>query len=116
MCYLEPASYNSIGLIDGGASNLYPMARDYLLPASLVLLCIAMDIGAILRLGPKAVIMILTGTVGVMLGAVVAFAAMGVIHPSKVAGEPWPGLTTIACSWSGGGAQHAAMEEVVAVD
>src|SRR3546814_6981254 len=71
MCYLVPAIYNSIGLIDGGASNLYPMARDYLLPASLVLFCIAMDIGAILRLGPKAVIMFLTGTVGVMLGAVV---------------------------------------------
>src|SRR3546814_13441954 len=34
MCYLVPAIYNSIGLIDGGASNLYPMARHYLLPAS----------------------------------------------------------------------------------
>src|SRR5690606_26793212 len=53
MCYLLPAIYNSVGLIDGGISGLYPMARDYLLPASLVLFCIAMDIGAILRLGPK---------------------------------------------------------------
>src|SRR3546814_16004090 len=34
MCYLVPAIYNSIGLIDGGASNLSPIARDYLLPAS----------------------------------------------------------------------------------
>lgn len=116
MCYLVPAIYNSIGLIDGGASNLYPMARDYLLPASLVLFCIAMDIGAILRLGPKAVIMFLTGTVGVMLGAVVAFAAMGVIHPSTVAGETWRGMTTIAGSWIGGGANQAAMKEVFAVD
>ncbi|MFC3717018.1 DUF819 domain-containing protein [Luteimonas soli] len=116
MCYLVPAIYNSIGLIDGGASNLYPMARDYLLPASLVLFCIAMDIGAILRLGPKAVIMFLTGTVGVMLGAVVAFVAMGVIHPSTVAGETWRGMTTIAGSWIGGGANQAAMKEVFAVD
>ncbi|MDQ3229139.1 MAG: DUF819 family protein, partial [Pseudomonadota bacterium] len=30
MCYLLPAIYNSIGLIDGEASGLYPMARDYL--------------------------------------------------------------------------------------
>lgn len=116
MCYLVPAIYNSIGLIDGGASNLYPMARDYLLPASLVLFCIAMDIGAILRLGPKAVIMFLAGTVGVMLGALVAFAAMGVIHPSTVAGETWRGMTTIAGSWIGGGANQAAMKEVFAVD
>ena len=116
MCYLLPAIFNSIGLIDGASSGLYPMARDYLLPASLVLFCIAMDIGAILRLGPKAVIMFLTGTVGVMLGALVAFVAMGLIHPPTVAGETWRGMTTIAGSWIGGGANQAAMKEVFAVD
>src|SRR5690606_29678006 len=36
MCYLVPAIYNSLGLVDGNASGLYPMARDYLLPSSLV--------------------------------------------------------------------------------
>src|SRR3546814_6247204 len=51
-----------------------------------------------------------------MLGAVVAFAAMGVIHPSTVAGETWRGMTTIAGSWIGGGANQAAMKEVFAVD
>src|SRR3546814_18651690 len=60
--------------------------------------------------------MFLTGTVGVMLGAVVAFAAMGVIHPSTVAGETWRGMTTIAGSWIGGGANQAAMKAVFAVD
>src|SRR3546814_16324444 len=87
MCYLVPAIYNSIGLIDGVASNLYPMARDYLLPASLVLFCIAMDIGAILGRGPTAVIMFLTSTVGVMLGAGVAVAGMGLIRPSTCPGD-----------------------------
>src|SRR3546814_15204929 len=108
MCYLVPAIYNSIGLIDGGASNLYPMERDYLLPASLVLFCIAMDIGSILRLGPKAVIMFLTGTVGVIPGAVAAFAAMGVIYPSPAAGATWRVLPTIAASWIGGGPHQGA--------
>jgi len=115
-CYLLPAIANSIGLIDGATSGLYPMARDYLLPASLVLFCVAMDIGAIVRLGPKALVMFLTGTVGVMLGAWVAFAAMGVIHPETVAGETWRGMTTIAGSWIGGGANQAAMKEVFDVD
>ena len=32
-CYLLPAIANSTGLIDGAGSGLYPMARDYLLPA-----------------------------------------------------------------------------------
>ena len=116
MCYLLPAIYNSIGLIDGETSGLYPMARDYLLPSALVLLTIAIDIGAILRLGPKAIIMFLTGTFGVMLGAIVAFLAMGVIHPETVAGDTWRGMTTLAGSWIGGGANQAAMKEVFAVD
>lgn len=116
MCYLVPAIYNSIGLVDGNASGLYPMARDYLLPSSLVLLCIAIDMGAILRLGPKAIIMFLVGTGGVMLGAIVSFLAMGVIHPEAVAGETWRGMTTVAGSWIGGGANQAAMKEVFAVE
>ena len=115
-CYLLPAIANSLGWIDGVNSGLYPMARDYLLPASLVLFCLAMDIPAILRLGPKALVMFATGTVGVMLGAVVSFAAMGVIHPETVAGETWRGMTTIAGSWIGGGANQAAMKEVFEVD
>ncbi len=116
VCYLVPALYNSFGLIDGASSGLYPMARDYLLPSALVLFCVAMDIGAILRLGPKAVIMFLTGTVGVVLGAWVSFWAMGLIHPETVAGETWRGMTTVAGSWIGGGANQAAMKEVFEVD
>lgn len=116
MCYLLPSIYNSIGLIDGNASGLYPMARDYLLPSSLVLLCIAIDLGAVLRLGPKAVIMFLTGTAGVMLGAVVAFLAMGVIQPAAMEGDTWRGMTTVAGSWIGGGANQAAMKEVFDVE
>ena len=116
LCYLIPAIFNSIGLIDGNASSLYPVARDYLLPTSLVLLCIAIDLGAILRLGPKAIIMFLTGTAGVMLGAVVAYSAMGLIHPETMAGDTWRGMTTVAGSWIGGGANQAAMKEVFGVD
>ncbi|HEU0306967.1 MAG TPA: DUF819 family protein [Lysobacter sp.] len=116
LCYLIPSVFNSIGLIDGNASGLYPMARDYLLPTSLVLLCIAIDLGAIVRLGPKAIVMFLTGTAGVMLGALVSFTVMGFIHPDTVVGETWRGMTTVAGSWIGGGANQAAMKEVFAVE
>ena len=116
LCYLLPAVLNSVGLIDGAASGLYPMARDFLLPSALVLFCVAMDIGAIVRLGPKALVMFLVGTLGVMLGAIVAFVAMGYIHPPAVAGDTWRGMTTVAGSWIGGGANQAAMKEVFEVD
>ena len=116
LCYLIPALFNTMGLIDGNASKLYPMARDYLLPSALVLLCIAIDFGAVVRLGPKAVIMFLTGTAGVMLGALVSYMAMDVIHPETVAGDTWRGMTTVAGSWIGGGANQAAMKEGVEGD
>ena len=116
MCYLLPAIYNSVGLIDGAASKLYPMARDYMLPSSLALFCIAIDMVAILRLGPKALLMFFTGTAGVMLGAIVSFTALGVIHPETVGGDTWAGMTTLAGSWIGGGANQAAMKEVFQVD
>ncbi len=116
LCYLIPAIFNSLGWIDGATSGLYPMARDYLLPSALVLLCLAIDFGAVVRLGPKAVIMFLTGTAGVMAGALVAFGAMGVINPETVAGDTWRGMTTVAGSWIGGGANQAAMKEVFEVE
>ncbi len=116
LCYLIPALFNTLGLIDSKASGLYPMARDYLLPSALVLLCIAVDFGAIVRLGPKALIMFLTGTAGVMLGGVFAYTVMGYIHPETVAGDTWRGMTTVAGAWIGGGANQAAMKEVFEVD
>ena len=116
LCYLVPAILNTFGVIDGNLSKLYPVARDYLLPSALVLLCIAIDFGAIVRLGPKAIIMFLTGTVGIMLGAIVSFEVMRVIHPETVAGETWRGMTTITGAWIGGGANQAAMKEVFEVD
>ncbi len=116
LCYLVPAILNTLGIIDGSLSRLYPVARDYLLPSALVLLCIAIDFGAIVRLGPKAIIMFLTGTVGIMLGAVAAFEIMRVIHPETVAGETWRGMTTITGAWIGGGANMLAMKEIFEVD
>lgn len=116
LCYLVPAILNTLGVIDGSVSKLYPIARDYLLPSALVLLCIAIDFGAIVRLGPKAIIMFLTGTAGIMLGALASFEIMRVIHPETVAGETWRGMTTITGAWIGGGANQAAMKEVFEVD
>lgn len=116
LCYFLPSVLNSLGVIDGKTSGLYPMARDYLLPSALVLLCVAIDFKAIIRLGPKAVVMFLTGTFGVMLGALVSLLAMQAIHPETVAGDTWRGMTTVAGSWIGGGANQAAMKEVFEVD
>ncbi len=116
MCYLLPSFLTTFGLVDPDASNLYYMASRYLLPAALVLLTISVDLKGIIRLGPKAGIMFLTGTLGIVIGAPVAFLATRAMFPEAFAAsgaeDIWRGMTTLAGSWIGGGANQAAMKEV----
>ena len=116
LCYFIPSLFNSFGVIDGEGSSLYKMASRYLLPASLVLLTLSVDFKAILGLGPKALIMFLTGTAGIVIGGPLALLAMGYMFPQELGGDVWRGMTTIAGSWIGGGANQAAMKEVFEVD
>jgi uncharacterized membrane protein len=119
LCYFIPSLYNTFGLIDVEQSRLYYMASRYLLPATLVLLTLSIDLRSILALGPKALIMFLTGTAGIILGGPLAILLFSVISPETVGGAGpeavWRGLTTIAGSWIGGGANQAAMKEVFEV-
>ncbi len=117
LCYFIPAIYNTAGIIDGHNTKLYnPIARDVLLPAALVLLTLSIDLKGIIRLGPKLLVMFVTGTVGVVLGALVSFQVMKFIHPETVAGDTWAGMAALAGSWIGGGANMAAMRETFNVD
>lgn len=119
LCYFLPSLYNTFGIIDAEQSRLYFVASRFLLPATLVLLTLSIDLQGILRLGPKALIMFGTGTVGIILGGPLAIMLFSVISPSTVGGEGpeavWRGLTTVAGSWIGGGANQAAMKEVFSV-
>ena len=116
LCYFIPAVFNTLGVIDGHVSGLYPMARDYLLPSALILLTLSIDLKAIMRLGPKAGIMFLTGTLGVVIGGPIALLVVGSFWPELFGAEGpeavWRGMTTMAGSWIGGGANQAAMKEV----
>jgi uncharacterized membrane protein len=116
LCYFIPSLFNSFGIIDGEYSQLYQMASRYLLPVCLVLLTLSVDFRAILGLGPKALILFLTGTVGVVMGGPIALATVGHFFPEQLGGEgadaAWRGMSTIAGSWIGGSANQAAMKEV----
>ena len=117
LCYFIPGIYNSIGLIDGGASKLYnPVASRVLLPAALVLLTLTIDLKGVLRLGWKLLVMYIGASITVMIGAFVAFWTMGLLHPETVAGDTWAGMATLAGSWIGGGANMVAMKELFEVD
>ena len=66
---------------------------------------------AIIALGPKALTMFFTGTIGVVVGGPFAVAIMGGIWPSTVRGdEVWRGLAFVAGEWIGGGSNGNASE------
>lgn len=116
LCYLLPALLNTFGIVDGSGTPLYRIAIDYLLPPTLALLTLSVDLPAIRRLGRKAIILFLAGTFGVVIGGPIAILVFRLFSPETVAGDTWGGMATLAGSWIGGGANQAAMKEVFDVD
>lgn len=116
LCYFVPAAFNSFGLVDGEASSLYFVASRYLLPASLVLLCLSIDLKGIYNLGAKAIIMFFAATFGIIIGGPLALYLVGQFYPEVFGGDDpeamWRGLSTVAGSWIGGGANQAALKEI----
>lgn len=116
LCYFIPGLLNSFGIISGEESGLYFVATRYFLPASLVLLTLSIDLKGIIKLGPKAIIMTITGTIGIVLGGPISIMIVSIFSPETVGGAGpdavWRGLATIAGDWIGGGANQTAMLEV----
>jgi len=115
LCYFLPSLLTNTGLVPKD-TNIYFIASRYLLPASLVLLTISIDLKAVIGLGPKALIMFFTATFSVIIGGPLALLIVSWISPETVGGigpdAVWRGFSTIAGSWIGGGANQAALYEV----
>ena len=118
LCYFIPSLLGTFDIVatKSDGSKLYdPVAKNYLLPTSLVLLTLSIDLKGILGLGPKALILFLTGTVGIVIGGPLAILIVASFSPDLVGGEGaeavWKGMATCAGSWIGGGANQVAMKE-----
>lgn len=129
MTYFLPAILTTLGVIapewttlsETGEviqhkSNLYFVASRYFLPAALVLMTLSLDLKAVFNLGPKALIMFITGTVGIIIGGPIAIYVLSILYPEAIGGvgpdAVWRGLATLAGSWIGGGANQTAMLEI----
>ncbi|MDH3246634.1 MAG: DUF819 family protein, partial [Saprospiraceae bacterium] len=119
LCYFLPAFLQwPLGLVSGETSNLYFVASRYFLPASLILLCLSIDLKGILNLGPKALIMFFAATLGIIFGGPIALFLIVNFAPEIISANPdelWRGLSTVAGSWIGGGANQTAMKEIFEV-
>ena len=119
LCYFIPSLLNTTGIVSPEKSNLYFVVSRYLLPTSLVLLTLSVDLKEISKLGSKALIMFFTGTVGIIIGGPIAIIIVKNLFPNLVLINPEElarGMTTIAGSWIGGGANQTAMKEIFNVD
>jgi uncharacterized membrane protein len=120
MCYLLPSLLNTFGIVSAEASQVDEVAKYFLLPACLVLLTLSIDIKAIAGLGSKAVIMFLTGTVGVIIGGPLALLIVSAVWPELIGvsgpDAVWRGMAALAGSWIGGGANMLAMKEIYGAD
>jgi uncharacterized membrane protein len=116
LCYFLPGILGTLGIISSENSKLYSVASRYLLPASLVLFTLSMDVPAILRLGKKAVLLFFAGTTGVVIGGPLAIVIVSLFDPTLVGGygpdAVWRGMATVAGSWIGGSANQAALKEL----
>jgi uncharacterized membrane protein len=106
--YFLPALSTSLG-ITPGSSVVYAWMVRYLLPVSLLLLMVTVDVRAIVRLGGKALVMMLAGSLGIIVGGPVALAVLGVFLPA----DTWTGLAALSGSWIGGAPNMMAIKESV---
>ena len=117
LCYFLPGVLNTFGLISGESSGVYPFVSKYLLPACLLLFTLSLDVEMLKKLGLKALLVFLAGTLGVIIGGPLAVKIVSSFKPeifyTGTENEVWRGLGTIAGSWIGGGANQTALKEIL---
>jgi uncharacterized membrane protein len=106
--YFLPTISTTIG-ITPASSPAYAWLTRYLLPVALLLLMISVDLRAIGRLGRTALIMLVAGTVGIIIGGPIAWLVFGSFLPP----DAWTGLAALSGSWIGGTANMVAVAESV---
>ncbi len=107
--YFVPMIATTAGLLPA-ESPLYDWMKTVLLPFSLFLLMITVDVRAILRLGKTALFMMLAGTTGIVIGGPVAYLVFGGWLPQ----DAWMGFAALSGSWIGGTANMVAVAGSVA--
>ena len=84
LCYFIPSVLTTSGIVDISDSSLYYVASRYLLPASLVLLTLSIDLKSTLQLGPKALIMFFVATFSIVVGGPLTIMFIGWVSPQTL--------------------------------
>ncbi|OZC04106.1 DUF819 domain-containing protein [Rubricoccus marinus] len=88
----------------------YDLFSYILLPMALFLLMLTIDLKAIASLGKMALIMLLVGTLGIVIGGPIALLVVSLFADTT---GLWQGMSALSGSWIGGTANMVAMAESV---
>lgn len=117
LCYFIPGVLNTLNFFSGKNSGIYPFVSKFLLPVCLFLFTLSLDFEILKKFGWKAILVFLSGTIGIIVGGPIAVKIVSVLNPQtfEATGEHvlWKGLGTIAGSWIGGGANQTALKEIL---
>jgi uncharacterized membrane protein len=108
--YFLPMLLSTCGLIDA-KNPLFQQITKCLLPPALFLLLLDVDIKAISRLGPSALVMFFAGSFGMVLGMIISF----LVFKPFVGDQFWGGFGALSASWTGGSANMIAVKEALNV-
>ncbi|GAF62794.1 LOW QUALITY PROTEIN: hypothetical protein JCM18903_2896 [Psychrobacter sp. JCM 18903] len=116
LCCFIPATLNSLGVFaDGIGSQIYGFTATYLLPASLLLMTLSMDVPKILG-GWKAIAMFFAASIAIIISGPISLGVAKWISPEMFTDDTlWRGFSAVAGSWIGGAANQAAMKELFGV-
>ena len=106
--YFLPMIATTLG-VTPAASLAYDWMTRYLLPFALLLLMISIDLKSVARLGPVALVMVVAGTIGIVIGGPISLLLFGRWLPP----DAWQGFAALSGSWIGGTANMVAIAESV---
>jgi uncharacterized membrane protein len=106
--YFLPMFATTFGILPA-SSPTYDWMTRYLLPFSLLLLMVSIDLKSVLKLGPVALFMVLAGTFGIIVGGPISYLIFGGMLPA----DAWTGFAALSGSWIGGTANMVAIAESV---
>lgn len=108
--YFLPMLASTFGLIDAQAPILKAITTQ-LLPISLFILLMTVDIKAIFKLGRIALLMMAIGSIGIIIGTVIVFGIFG----NWIGRDFYSGFGALSASWTGGSANMIAVKEAVKI-
>ncbi len=109
-CYFIPIVLATAGVLPN-ASPVYKFFSQHVLPPCLVLLLLGSPWGELWRLGRQAILSMGIGSIGMVLGAAVAYR----ILVGRLPADSWMAAGALLGSWTGGSANMMAVKEALSM-